>query len=281
MIRPRHAREAWCYLEDAFLGQKESRALLLETQFRNLHQDSMTITDFYCKLETMDASLAEFGDPIGDRQMVLTILRGLSGKFHHMVSILKMQRSFPTFVEAHMHLLHEVVDVDALPPSSPAALIASSPMTPAGGQDHHVQASAPPRSSQPGQPGGQRNGRHRDKGGHGQGSHPGAGQGGHGPPTGGHGAPATHGHVAPAGQGVVHPSFAHPWAGTLQMWSYGRPPPAPPAFAAVPQYGPPFGGAPSGNLYGNGPGHPYVYGGGGAPSTPMFQGASYQLPVAP
>lgn len=36
MIRQRRAREAWCYLEDEFLGQKESRALLLETQFRNL-----------------------------------------------------------------------------------------------------------------------------------------------------------------------------------------------------------------------------------------------------
>jgi hypothetical protein len=40
MICQRRAREAWCYLEDEFLGQKESRALLLETQFRNLRQDS-------------------------------------------------------------------------------------------------------------------------------------------------------------------------------------------------------------------------------------------------
>jgi len=31
----------------------------------------------------MAASLAEFGDPIGDRQMVLTLLCGLSGKFRH------------------------------------------------------------------------------------------------------------------------------------------------------------------------------------------------------
>jgi hypothetical protein len=106
---------------------------------------------------------------------------------------LKMQRPFPTFTEARTHLLLEEVDVDALPPSPPAALITSSPMTPAGGQGRHVQAFAPPRTGQPGQSGGQRNGRRRGKGGRGQGSHPGAGQGGHGPPTGGHGAPATHG----------------------------------------------------------------------------------------
>jgi len=87
-------RETWCYLDDEFLGQKESRAHLLETQFRNLRQDSMMITDYCRKLKTMAASLGEFGDPIGDRQIVLTLLCGLSGKFHHMVSILKMHRLF-------------------------------------------------------------------------------------------------------------------------------------------------------------------------------------------
>lgn len=80
MIRHRPAHEAWCYLEDEFLGHKESRALLLETQFHNLRQDSMTITDFCRKLETMVVSLAEFGDSIGDCQMVLTLLRGLSAR---------------------------------------------------------------------------------------------------------------------------------------------------------------------------------------------------------
>jgi len=67
MIRQRRACEAWTYLENEFLGQKESRALLLETQFRNLRQDAMSITDYCRKLETTAASLAEFGDPIGDR----------------------------------------------------------------------------------------------------------------------------------------------------------------------------------------------------------------------
>lgn len=81
MICQRLACEAWSYLEDEFLGQQESRALLLESQFCNLRQDSLSITDFCRRLETMAASLAEFGDPIGDRQMVLTLLRGLSWKF--------------------------------------------------------------------------------------------------------------------------------------------------------------------------------------------------------
>ena len=36
MIREPGARAAWLYLEDEFLRQRESRALLLEAEFRNL-----------------------------------------------------------------------------------------------------------------------------------------------------------------------------------------------------------------------------------------------------
>jgi hypothetical protein len=167
MIRQRPACEAWCYLEDEFLGQKESHALLLETQFCNLRQDSMTITDFCRKLETMATSLAEFGDPIGECQMVLTFLCGLSGKYRHMVSILKMHRPFPTSAEARTHLLLKEIDIDARPPSPPSALVATMPAPPAA--THARQGvSTPAALARNGQPGGQRNGHRRGKGGHGQ-----------------------------------------------------------------------------------------------------------------
>jgi hypothetical protein len=42
----------------------------------------------------MATSLAEFGDPISDQSMVIMLLCGLNGQFHHMVSILKMHRPF-------------------------------------------------------------------------------------------------------------------------------------------------------------------------------------------
>ncbi|XP_066382667.1 uncharacterized protein [Miscanthus floridulus] len=118
MMRQGPARGAWCYLKDEFLGQKESHALLLEMKFCNFQQESLSITDYYRQFESMAASLAEFGDPIGDRQMVLTLLRGLSGKFHHMVSILKMHKPFPMFAEARTHLLLEEMEIDARPPSA-------------------------------------------------------------------------------------------------------------------------------------------------------------------
>jgi hypothetical protein len=63
MMRQRLVRGAWCYLEDEFLGQKESRALLLETQFRNFRQNSLAITDYCRRLESMVVSLAELAIP--------------------------------------------------------------------------------------------------------------------------------------------------------------------------------------------------------------------------
>jgi hypothetical protein len=72
----------------------------------------------------------------------------------------------------------------------------------------------------------------------------------------------------------MHPSFAQPWAGSLQMWPYGRPPPQP-AFTVFPQYGGSFGSAPDGGVYGTGytAPPPYVYGG-AVPSPSTFQGPS-------
>ena len=93
-----------------------SYALLLETQFHNFYQGSLNITDYCRRLESMATSLAEFGDPFGDRQMVLTLLRGLSGKLRHMVSILKMHHPFLTFAEAWTHLLLEEMEIEARPP---------------------------------------------------------------------------------------------------------------------------------------------------------------------
>jgi hypothetical protein len=181
MMRQGPARGAWCYLEDEFLGQRESRALLLETKFRNFRQESLRITDYCRQLESMAASLAEFGDPIDDRQMVLTLLRGLGGKFRQMVSILKMHRPFPTFAEARAHLLLEL-EIDARPPSPPSALVAATLRDAAPG------APAPPRPGAhppacPSVPNGQRNGRRRGRGGRnghhqGQPTPPGARQGG-------------------------------------------------------------------------------------------------------
>ncbi|XP_066311060.1 uncharacterized protein [Miscanthus floridulus] len=143
MNRKPNAHGAWIYLENEFLGQHESRALLLSVEFRTAKQGSASITDFCRHLETMAATLSDFGDPIGDQTLVLTLLRGLNGKFWPMVSNLKMQQPFPTFEEAcTLHLLEEI-DIDDVaaseaagesdpPASSATTALVTAPRPPAG-----------------------------------------------------------------------------------------------------------------------------------------------------
>lgn len=221
MLRNPNARVAWTFLENEFLGQTESRALLLSAEFHTAKQGSLSITDFCRRLETMAATLGEFGDPISDRTLVLTLLRGLNGKFRHMVSNLKMQRPFPTFEDARTLLLLEEIDIDdvaadATPPAPPAfvATPAAAPRpTP------HTGGSSNTNTGQGGQSS-QRSSRRRGRGG----KHPlvpGNNSGGPRPPA----------------------SFTNPWAGTVQFWPHPyapgggalrmphRPPPA--AFTAI------------------------------------------------
>ena len=112
MLKEPNARVAWVHLEDEFLGQRESRALLLSAEFRTVKQGSSSITDFCRRLETMAASLREFGDPVGDRTLVLTLLRGLSEKFRPMVTNIKLRQPFPSFSEARTLLLLEEIDIN-------------------------------------------------------------------------------------------------------------------------------------------------------------------------
>jgi hypothetical protein len=88
---------------------------------------------FCRRLETMAATLRDFGDPVGDRTLVLTLLRGLSGKFHPMVTNIKLRQPFPTFAEAHTLLLLKEIDLNDvvtdtnLPPTpAPLALVTDS-----------------------------------------------------------------------------------------------------------------------------------------------------------
>lgn len=184
-------------------------------------QGSLSIDFCHC-LETMSSALCEYGDPIGDRTLIRRLLHGLSVKFRHMVSNLKMKRPFPTLEEARTMLLLEDIDIDnaaadTTPPVPPSFVTApnAAPRPPA--------ASGGPGSANAGHgaPSSQRSSRRRGRDGKQQ--------------------------AAPSrGSDSPHPPapFANPWASTVQFWPhpYGpggapgaptRPPPA--GFAAIPQ----------------------------------------------
>jgi len=82
------ARVAWLGVEQQFLGNRESRALLLDAEFRNLSQGDLSVDDYCRKMKGMADALADLGEPLNDRTLVLNVLRGLNERFQFMAQLI-------------------------------------------------------------------------------------------------------------------------------------------------------------------------------------------------
>ncbi|XP_066316297.1 uncharacterized protein [Miscanthus floridulus] len=91
------AQVAWLGVEQQFLGNRESRALLLDVEFRNLSQGDLSIDDYCRKMKGMADALADLGEPLNDRTLVLNVLQGLIERFQFMAQLITRQKPFPPF----------------------------------------------------------------------------------------------------------------------------------------------------------------------------------------
>ena len=110
------ARASWLAIESQFRGNRETRALHLDTAFRNFKQGDLDITTYRRKVKGMTDALRDLGEPVNDRTLVLNLLRGLNGRFEAIGLHLRRERPFPTFLQARNDLLLET------PPPSAMAL---------------------------------------------------------------------------------------------------------------------------------------------------------------
>jgi hypothetical protein len=88
---PRTACLIYLGLEDQFVSNKETHALILNTKFHTFVQGELSISDYCCRLNGMADALGDLGEVILDRTLVLVVLHGLNGLFSHMSSLLKRQ----------------------------------------------------------------------------------------------------------------------------------------------------------------------------------------------
>ncbi|XP_062211692.1 uncharacterized protein LOC133912795 [Phragmites australis] len=127
---PPTARIVWLGLEQQFIGNKETRALLLDAEFRTFVQGSLSISDYCHHLKSMADQLADLGEPVRDRTLVLNVLRGLNDRFAYMGALIQRQRPFPTFAEVKSDLCLDEINMNAKKGHSPQALAASAPRAP-------------------------------------------------------------------------------------------------------------------------------------------------------
>ncbi|KAF8700144.1 hypothetical protein HU200_034511 [Digitaria exilis] len=216
------SRSIWLGLLEQFVGNKERRALILDAEFRNFEQGDLSISEYCRKLKSMADALADLGEPVPDRTLVLNVLRGLNEKFAHMASLITHRDRMPTFIQLRADLRVEETIIKTRRSSSTALVAGSTPTSgqaprpPAptppqqpGGSNHSAQASNPAHNTGYGR-GGQGRGRNRRQ-------RPNNGQGGQGAqgggPTGAQGG----------GQAAFQPGW-NPYTGTFTMWAGPRAP---------------------------------------------------------
>jgi uncharacterized membrane protein YgcG len=124
---PPTARRVWLGLEQQFIGNKESRALLLDAEFRTFVQGGLSISDYCHRLKSMDDQLADLGEPVRDRTLVLNVIRGLNDRFSYLGALIQRQRPFPTFVEVKSDLRLAEINMAAKSAQPPQAFAASAP----------------------------------------------------------------------------------------------------------------------------------------------------------
>jgi hypothetical protein len=140
------ACQAWLALENHFIGNRETRALHLDTTFCNFVQGDLTVGEYCRKMKGFIDALSDLDAPVTDRILVLNVLRGLSPKYANLQTIITRFVPFPTFHKVRDDLVLEEIVVGTAPPDSAAsalytstkALLASSSARPP------VQGTRPP-----------------------------------------------------------------------------------------------------------------------------------------
>lgn len=187
------ARAAWLGLEQWFLNNRKSHAMLLDAEFRTLSQGVPSVDDYCHKMKGMADAFADLGEPVLDRTFVPNLLRSLNERFQFMSQFITRQRPFSSFVEVRADLRLAKLN---MPTSSSlaSALVTTTPgKPPAPPSSANSSPSRPLSASGRNSSGTTRGLRRRDGRGHG-------------------GAP---GRLA---SGSSWPSVFKPWIGSIHMW---------------------------------------------------------------
>jgi len=211
-------------LESQFLGNRETRALLLDAQFRNFVQGDLSITDYCKRFKHMADALGDLGEVVSDRTLVLNVLRGLNEKYTTLGRQLRRARPFPTFLEVLDDLqLEELTASHQVTTPSTALLTGTNANSPL--QPPSAPTQQPPNRS-------------NDSSGGGCGGTKGGGAGSSSSSSkqrhskcGGQGKGTSN----DQGAGGPWPSFYNLWTGTISMFPGPRPPVPQPRPAAPQQ----------------------------------------------
>jgi ethanolamine ammonia-lyase large subunit len=91
------ACDGWLALENHFLGNRETRALHIDTIFQSFVQGDLSVNDYYQKIKGFTDSLVDLGVDVTDHVLVLNVLRGLNKNIKHLRTIFTDVTPSPSF----------------------------------------------------------------------------------------------------------------------------------------------------------------------------------------
>ncbi|XP_012833001.1 PREDICTED: uncharacterized protein LOC105953866 [Erythranthe guttata] len=120
------AHDLWKALASLFTDNEDYRAIQLEEQFKSLKKGSLSIHDYCQLLKTTADNLADVGNPVSDKQLVLQTLHGLPKHYGTIVNLISFQTPLPSFLQTRSLLQMEEHRI-AEPEQTPTVLYASRP----------------------------------------------------------------------------------------------------------------------------------------------------------
>ncbi|XP_012853190.1 PREDICTED: uncharacterized protein LOC105972758 [Erythranthe guttata] len=92
------ASDLWTAISSLFTDNKDYRAIQLEERFKSLKKGTLSIHDYCQIIKTTADSLADVGNPISDKQLVLQTLHGLPKNHGTVANLISFQNPLPTFL---------------------------------------------------------------------------------------------------------------------------------------------------------------------------------------
>ncbi|XP_074302826.1 uncharacterized protein LOC141635863 [Silene latifolia] len=102
------AQGAWDRLKNIFNDNQNSRAVMLEQQFKNIHMDNYSNVSSYCQALKMIADqLANVGAPVSETRLVLQLSTHVSEAYDNVATLIQQSDPLPPFYKARSMLTLE------------------------------------------------------------------------------------------------------------------------------------------------------------------------------
>lgn len=101
------AHDLWLSLATLFTDNKHYRAVQLEEKFKSLKKGSLYIHDYCQAIKNTADNLADVGNPVSDKQLVLQTLHGLPKSYGTVANLISFQSPLPSFFQTRSLLQME------------------------------------------------------------------------------------------------------------------------------------------------------------------------------